>query len=252
MLQLIAFARFEIGGVESAGPLLVVAGLAGVGLVVDAAIRGWRSWRVTRTVIGSWRRSASPFALAAWRGRAWLIRRRFPVVGVVGITHPELYLATQVARACTPDELAAIAAHEAAHVRCGDNLMRALFNITPGAFWCARLASDLERDWMAAAEEAADLRARASASPIDLASALTKVARMAATASAGPHVGSALIGISALDQRVRRLLEPARRHRPGWAWAPTLLVAVAAAIMLTSSAGLEPLHEMFELLVRRP
>ncbi len=63
--------------------------------------------------------------------RAYRVDADFPVVAVVGVWRPELFVAGRVAAACTPGEIAVVAAHERAHVAARDNLMRAAFAATP-------------------------------------------------------------------------------------------------------------------------
>jgi Zn-dependent protease with chaperone function len=250
--QLIGFARFEAGGSETAGPLLI--GLASVGLlfVVNAVVAALSSWRHTHTTVGAWRASASRVTLPGWTRDAWRIERRFPVVAVVGIVRPQLFVATKVAEQCSTEELAAIVAHETAHVRSGDNLMRLLFRLTPGVRVAGAVGDWLERAWMVAAEEAADAAARRHAAGLELASALTKVARLAAIHESEAMPASALIGSANLQTRVRRLLEPPCERRPPArvAWLPLALVLTAAASLQTTPA-LVRVHELFELLVRR-
>ncbi len=249
--QMMGFARFEAGGPESAGPLLIGLAMLGAALLIDALANGVRSWRRTQQIVGAWRQSATPITLPAWARRAWTIRRRFPVVAVVGIVRPQLFVARQVTAGCTPRELAAIAAHEAAHVDARDNLLRLLFRLTPGVSIAAAIADPIERAWTVAAEEAADARARAKDGGVELASALTKVARMAADATPEILPVSAFIGGDDLEHRVRRLLEsPARSRGFHWGWI-SVSCAVAIAIALQSTAVLHKLHDAFELLVRR-
>ena len=116
-------------------------------------------------------------------------------------------VAKQVTAECTPRELAAIAAHESAHVHAQDNLLRLLFRLTPGAGMAARLAHPIERAWIVAAEEAADERAQSRDGGVQLASALTKVARLAAESEPEALAVSTLIRGDNLSHRVRRLLE---------------------------------------------
>ena len=249
--QMIGFARFEAGGPESAGPLLIGFAMLGVAFLADAFASGIRSWRQTQQIVSTWHKSATPITLPAWARRAWTIRRRFPVVAVVGILRPQLYVARQVTAACTPRELAAIAAHEAAHVAARDNLLRLLFRLTPGALIAARVARPIERAWVIAAEEAADESARLEDGGVELASALTKVARMAADAAPEPLPVSALIRGDDLEHRVRRLLEsPAEARGFRWGWI-SLGLAVALAVFLQTAPVMRSLHEAFELLVRR-
>jgi Zn-dependent protease with chaperone function len=249
--QIVAFARFEAGGSETAGPLLIGAALAGLAFLIDAVVSGVRSWHQTRAVISTWRASASPLTLPGWTRPAWRIERRFPVVAVVGITRPQLFVATEVADQCSAEELAAIVAHEVAHVNSRDNLLRLLFRLTPGVSLAAVVGDQLERAWMIAAEEAADGEARRSTTGLELASALTKVARLAAASECQAMTGSALIGGHELQSRVRRLLEPLRPHRRSYlAWLPISCLSTTALAFHTTPA-LATVHEIFEMLVRR-
>jgi Zn-dependent protease with chaperone function len=168
----------------------------------------------------------------------------------VGAFRPQLFLARQVMEHCSSEEVAAIAAHEAAHVRSRDNLTRLLFALTPGARLFSRSAAALEDAWVRATEEAADVLATQRAGPLALASALTRVARLAPADSSRAVVASTLISVSDLEIRVRRLLQPpasARQQRARWLPA-TLLVL--AALSAQSPRVARTLHELFELLVR--
>ena len=249
--HVIGFARFEAGGAESAGPLLIGLAMLGVAFLADGLMSGVQSWRQTTLIVRAWRESATPITLPSWARRAWTIRRRFPVVAVVGVVRPQLFVAKQVTAECTPRELAAIAAHESAHVHAQDNLLRLLFRLTPGAWMAARLANPIERAWIVAAEEAADERARSRDGGVQLASALTKVARLAAESEPEALPVSALIRGDDLSHRVRRLLEsPAEPVGVQWGWIG-LGLAVALAVVLQTTPALLGLHEVLETLVRR-
>lgn len=248
--QVSAFIRFEQGRAESAGPLLI--GLAGVGLwlLVDACARGVHCWSATREVLLEWRRHALPLVLANWKGFAWIIRPATPVIAVVGAVRPQLFVARQVVDSCADDEIAAIAAHEAAHVSARDNLVRLLFALTPGAALCRGVAAAIEARWMEAAEEAADIAASRNTDPVALAAALTKVARLTPVAFAPAVAASTLIGGPDLDTRVRRVLSPTPAQRVRGVWTPSLLVLVALLITQLPAVS-RALYEVFELLVRR-
>jgi beta-lactamase regulating signal transducer with metallopeptidase domain len=249
--QIAAFVRFEAGGDEAPGPLLVLLAVAGVTLLAASCRAGIRSARDTRAVEQLWRRSAESIALPGWPFRAWRISRRDPVVAILGILRPGLFVARPVSEVCTHDELAAIVAHERAHVRAGDNLLRWLFAITPGAVLAAPIARRLERAWQTAAEHAADAAAGRDVSRLDLASALTKVARLAAALPPPTALSSAFIGGSDLSTRVARLLDPPPRDRvSGLGWLPALVVAAVALLLLSTPAAVA-LHETFEWLVRK-
>jgi hypothetical protein len=243
--QVIAFVRFEEERAESAGPLLITLAVIGAGLLGDALWRVVRCWRQTSATIAAWRAQAVPMTLAAWTGPAWII----PVVAVVGARRPHLFIARQVLEQCSSGELAAIAAHEAAHIAARDNVMRLLFAMTPGASLLPSLATDLETRWVAAAEEAADLAASQETDPLDLASALTKVARLAPVPAPLPVAASALINRSDISERVHRLIAGATSTpHTRLVWLPTVAALLAAILVQTSPASAR-IHELFEMLV---
>jgi hypothetical protein len=225
----VAFWRYEPAhGGERLGPLLLV--LVAVGAVV--ALRSTRrmlaALRVTRRVRRQWHHAGRHIEIQGWSGAAYRVDADFPVVAVVGVWRPELFVASRVAAACSPHEIAVVAAHERAHVAARDNLTRAAFEITPLP---SRLAARLELAWAAAAEEAADLSARAGGSGVALASALLKVANLALP-DAPPRLilASALIGAGGLETRVRRLLvPPPALGRPAWWVTAACMAALAAA-----------------------
>jgi hypothetical protein len=186
--QIHAFVSYEVGGTESAGFMLLGLGLSGILLCAGAAWRGFAACRDTARVAGVWKKTGIAMSIGRWPRTAWAVHVPFPVVAVVGALRPQLFVARQVVDTCTSDELAAIVAHEAAHVAARDNLVRLLFYITPGSGLCSRIGDPLERAWLAAAEEAADLAAGRLSGTLELASALTKVARLAAGHDSREHV----------------------------------------------------------------
>ena len=137
----VAFWRFEPAQAgERVGPLLVgftVLGACGVLLAMGRLVRANRATGVVRE---QWRAAATPTAIPGWRGPAYRVDSGFPVVAVVGVWRPELFVATHVADACTHGEIAVVAAHEHAHVAARDNLMRAAFAATPFVGSAAELA----------------------------------------------------------------------------------------------------------------
>lgn len=248
--QIAGFIAYEVGRDESAGVLLTTLAAAGLILVLHALYSAARTWRATGQAIAGWRASATPLTVSPWPGGAWAIDPPFPVVVVTGVLRPQLFVARQVIETCTPAELAAIAAHENAHAAGWHNLIRLLFRLTPGAFLFPRLAASLETAWNVAAEESADDAAGGATSALDLASALTKVARLVHPEPPRLLAASALISRSDLEMRVGRLLATAPPSRPDpAAWIPSLML-LAATIVTQASPLLEGVHEAFELLVR--
>jgi Zn-dependent protease with chaperone function len=249
--QIQAFRTYEAGGPETAGVLLFIVAGSGFLLCLNGMRRAASAWSDTVRVMNQWRATATPLSAATrWRGRAWAIQSTFPVVALAGVLRPQLFIARQVLSRCTPAELAAISAHEAAHAAARDNLIRLLFELTPGVGLFRRVAEPLEQAWAAASEEAADLVSVATSSRLDLASALTKVARLAGEPSS--HIcASALIGGTDLTSRILRLLGPhvPERQHP-FVWIPVVAM-IGAALVLYDGPLSADVHELFEWLVRR-
>ena len=242
----LAFWRFEpTQQSERVGVVLPLLAALGAGLVVMAARRAWLALRSTQRLAQRWRRAGEPGQIPGWCGPTWIVRTPFPVVAVVGVGRAELYVSQAVLRACDAAELAAIAAHERAHVARHDNLTRLLFALAPAV---GRAAARLERAWAAAAEELADVQARAAGDGVALAQALTKVARLAVRSAPVPPLAmSALIGDDSLEGRVRRLLEPAQHPGSmprGW---PAAAVVPAGLVALLW--GLPAIYDVAEFLV---
>jgi Zn-dependent protease with chaperone function len=232
-----AFWRFEPAhGAEPVGPLLAGAALAGAALLATSTLRVAHALRATARLRRAWQASARAVDVPGWQGRAYVIDSTYPVVAVAGVWRPELYVASQVTDACTPAELAQVAAHERAHVTACDNLMRAAFAATPLPW---RTAARLEQAWAAAAEEAADQSARDGGCGVSLASALVKVAGLALPPLQPPAgtLASAFIGAESLDGRVRRLLAPAGAPGRAMWWASLAWSALAVAAGTTALAS---------------
>jgi beta-lactamase regulating signal transducer with metallopeptidase domain len=222
----------------------VIAGL-GVWLLARGVWRAAHAWRSTRRIAADWQRRARGLDGLGSGLPAYRIDDPFPTVAVVGILSPRLFLAERVLRECSTDEIAAMVAHECAHVSARDNLKRLLIRACPDVF---APAADLDRAWRAAAEEAADARAAATPSlRLDLAQALIRVARLAAPAA--PMLASAFYLGGSIEHRVRRLIDPPPvEPRSRWAplaWPGAVVVFVAAVI-----AAAPTLHALMEQAVR--
>jgi beta-lactamase regulating signal transducer with metallopeptidase domain len=152
---------------------------------------------------------------------------------------------------CDADELAAMMAHEAAHVAARDNLTRLLFAGAPVVPFAARAFLQMESAWVAASEEAADDAARRDErSAVALASALTKVARMASGRVPLLHASAILSG-SSVEHRVRRLLEvapdaPQARSR----FVLPVVAMMGALVVAAGSPVLRVAYDIAEYCVR--
>jgi hypothetical protein len=229
---------------------LLAAAAIGLLLLVAGALRVGAVLRVTRRVAREWSRHALPLDLAGSPVPAFAVDTAFPIVSVVGVLRPRLFVARSVVEACTPTELRAIVAHEAAHVRSRDNLKRLLIAAVPDLLPRPAFAREIEVAWQDAAEEAADAGAvrRFGRPATDLAQAMLVVARLATARPAPALPLSMLFRGGSIERRVRRLLdaEPARNpHAPAVG-----LVALLVLLGATLTPGtLRFLHGCLESLL---
>jgi Peptidase family M48 len=255
LLVAVAFARHEPPNTqERAGPLLLAAGALGAWLVLGAAWRAIRALVLTRRLVDEWLSGARPFVLPGADAPAHRIENRFPVVAVVGILRPRLFLAGSVLDRLTPPELRAVLDHEKAHLDRRDNLKRWLVRSCPDLPLLGGPGESLLREWEAASEEAADdiaaRRGRRAAS--SLASALVKVARLSPTGEQLSVSATALLSEGSLRGRVERLLAPGdaappRSESRGLSWLVAALVPLAAA---GAPRLLLAVHDLLETIVQ--
>ena len=188
--------------------------------ILGLALATWRAARaiwITRRLRREWLHASKEISLPGVRVRTFQIPHAFPIVAVVGILRPRLFVAEQVLHTLTPEELAATVAHEYGHLRARDNLRRGLLRACRDALLIP-VGNSVEKSWSAAAESAADEYAAGISADValNLASALVKIARMvpvgvrAQMPLAAFLVGEESRGIKA---RVRHLLDIASRGR---------------------------------------
>jgi hypothetical protein len=231
-------------------PGVVASALAAFGLLLlgATAARAVRTYRATRRLVAEWRQDAQPIALPGQPVPAFVIASAFPVVAVVGVWRPRLFIARRVLQALTPDELSAVLAHEAWHVRAGDNVKRWLMACAP-AIGFRPLAAHLEREWEEAMEIEAD---RGAGGALELASALVKTARLAPAGADLRIPAAAFHGGGSIARRIDRLVRGSRADRASH---PALRVAAAAAIVgvAASLPALWPtLHRLGEAVLHLP
>jgi Zn-dependent protease with chaperone function len=173
------------------------------------------------------------------------------LVAVLGVFSPRIFVGERILAWLTPEELKAAVAHEVAHVRSLDNLKQALLSATG----LSSLFRPIDRAFRSAAEISADSRAmRCRISPLDLGSAIVKVARLRAAVPsiAASHLVPDFEG-SALQLRVHNLhtlFEGEQNHSRGekyaWLVVPILLMIYVAKLPLWLGLA----HKLTEMLVR--
>ena len=241
-----------------------------VGLAL-AAWRGLRSWIATRRLVADWLRHAEPLPFAGAPVPVYRVRHRFPVIAVVGVSKPRLFIASHLFEELSAAELRAAVLHEDGHLAARDNLKRAVLRACRDVL-LVPFGRTLDHAWAEQAEAAADehaARAGGAQSALDLASALVKIARLVpATGDASPAMpaGAFLIGRNGergegcIARRVRRLAqlathEPPRFRASGAALNFSLAGALCVALLVSATISfsrphlLAPLHVALEHVV---
>jgi hypothetical protein len=247
VIALPTFVAFEPFDTNEPLPRVMTAlALIGAALLARGAWRGYSAWRATTRTAAEWKRAGRPLTDLDAPVPAYAIDVPYPIIAVVGILRPALFVAERVLAECSTDEVRAMIEHETSHIRTRDNARRFLLRA------CPDLVGDrsvLTRAWKDAAEEAADADvARTPAHALDLAQALIRVARLAP--SCAPALASAFYAGGSIDARVRRLVNP-----PADAAVPVVLrgrVFGAAAVVLAGALVLAApaIHQAMEMVVR--
>jgi len=224
----------ENSGEVVSGKLALMAIASAIAFIL-AALRVLRTWHVTRQVASSWQDGALRIEIDGIDVPVFKIVHPFPVMAVIGILRPRMFVATQVLETLEPNELNAALAHEKAHLRSHDNLKRTILQICRDLV-IVPFGKNLDRAWAENVESAADECAAYSKPHValDLASALVKLARIA------PHqrtritfAGSYLFDAHCVDvtERVHRLVKFAdesgkpmkkRLFSTSWLWPAAL------------------------------
>jgi Zn-dependent protease with chaperone function len=201
---------------ETVGVKLLFLAAASAAGVLLALRRVAATWWATRVLARDWVRQAEPVAVRGIAIPAYRIRHTFPVIAVVGVTRPRLFIAAQVFDALADDELAAALAHECRHVEARDNLKRALLQAGQDALMFVPVGRALARSWQRESELAADefAASEGTAVALNLASAIIKISRLI-PAGARPLLpaGAHLLGAEE-DDLSRRVLNLLRLATP--------------------------------------
>ncbi len=229
--------------------LAIIAIASAIGLLL-ALFRGLAAWRATSRLAADWLRHAKPIHLAEVKIPTFRFEHQFPVIAIVGVIRPRLFIANQIFSSLSEAELVAAIAHETGHVVARDNLKRGLMRACRDALVmipCGRL---LDQAWLEASEAAADEFAagRGEQIALDLASALVKIARLIPAGIRPAMPASAfLLGTDedgGVKTRVRRLMQLAKDRRDGKRtgriFRIPMLVPIALTVLVTAVAANEP------------
>jgi Zn-dependent protease with chaperone function len=193
---------------------------------------------VTRRLASNWLREAVEIKVDSVRAPVYRIKHQFPVIAVIGIFRPRMFVAEQVLGSLDENEFRAAIAHEYGHLRARDNFKRTLLRICRDLL-ILPLGKGLDRAWAENAESLADEHAArtGSSTALDLASALVKIAKIV-PAGSGPAMpaGAYLVEDLSVDvtSRVRRLVRFS--DDPSFADAGMGIFGPSAAFWLWSAA----------------
>lgn len=159
--------------------LAVLAFISAIGIGL-AATRSIAAWRVTAKLAGDWITQGERISIAGINIPTYRIDHYFPVIAIVGIFRPRLFIATQVLDLLTAEEINAALSHEKGHLIARDNMKQGLLRACRDSLLIIPCGRSLDRDWAEASEEAADEWAASEGGNValDLASALVKIARI--------------------------------------------------------------------------
>ena len=248
---------------EGVGVKLMILACVSAAGVLLACWRVARTWVATRRLARDWLHHAEPFEVEGAQVPTFRIRHSFPVIAVIGVLRPRLFVASQVFDALSTDELAAALAHEHGHVEGRDNLKRALLQAGEDALLHAPLGRSLRREWQRESEMAADELAAAAgpAAALDLASAIVKISKLIPRGArpslpAGAHLlGDGDDGTSRRVRNLLRLASNAEHIRAGLhsrsplAAALCLCLFAAGALLVTHTELLKATHVAIEQVV---
>ncbi len=238
---------------------IAIAGMLGVLL---ALYRGLKTWNITRRLTSNWLSDSVEISLPGIDVPIHRFKHQFPVIAVVGIFRPKMFVAEQVLDLLDRNELAAAVAHEYGHLRANDNFKWMLLRVCRDLL-ILPFGNGIDKAWAENAETAADAYAAkaGSSTALDLASALVKIARVvpAHTTPAMP-AGAFFIEEHNVDvtSRVRRLVHfsgeqsISRSGVPGLATASYLwivLLTIVAILPLFDPRVLSSTHHAVELFV---
>lgn len=242
--------------------LLALFSASGVAL---ALWRGLASWRATQRLVIDWMRHAEPISLEGVSVPTYRVEHQFPVIAVVGVIRPRLFVGSRIFHSLNGEELSAAVAHEAGHLAAHDNLKRWLMRACRDVLVIVPTGRLLDRAWKDATESAADERAASAGAHValDLASALVKIARLVPVGGKPTMpAGAYLIGedtTNGIAERVReltRIAETDETHEGSYinalgftTWTCFILFLVVVAFAATNQHILASLHAGIERIV---
>ena len=199
----------EASGEVVSSKLGLIALLSSIGVLI-ALYRVVGTWIATSRLTANWLNAAEKIEVECIAIPIHRIKHQFPVIAVIGIFRPKLFVAEQVLEALDKNEFAAAIAHEYGHLKANDNFKRTVLRICRDLLLLP-LGHGLDHAWADNAESVADefAASKGRSTALDLASALVKIARIvpAGTSPAMPAGAFLIDGYNTdITSRVRRLI----------------------------------------------
>lgn len=219
--------------------LLALLWIGAGGLLVLLQLLGWVrfAWRLRgRTAVeaGTLRADLGELVRAARHPRPVRLSRSPAVVSPVALPGGEICLPAQAARALDREQARAVLAHELVHVRRGDSARLLLLRLLERALFLQPLNRLARRRVEAVSEDLSDAWVHGRGMGPTLAGALVTVARWIRTERDRTDLAG-LTSTSAMERRVRRLLEPEGGSDPGiptTRWSAPALALVGALLVV--------------------
>ena len=247
----------EQSGEDLSWKLIIFGGCASL-ILARAIWLAWRLQRRTANLTAAWLRQSEAIEIA--RHQIYCFDHELPLLAVVGIFRPRIFVARQVLETLNKAELGAAIAHELEHIAGGDNLKRAVLR------FCSDLTvfpmfTAIEKTWARCAEICADERAAAdSQTAVRLSSALIKIARLFPSKNKiQPALITAAFLVEADDgdivtRRVRHLIEPKNDRAANKTdflrfYLFALAVSLSAIVLLFNTQFAPVFHETLETIV---
>ena len=157
---------------------LSVLAFVALAVLVFAFLRALLSLLKTQILVSKWMREENRLNLGYTKTPVYKIENQYPMIAVFGLFKHKIFIDSRVFEILNDEEIEAVIAHEQAHINSLDNLKRFALN------FCRNLTvlpffKNIETAWDNSSEAAADEFASQDkrTRPLDLASALVKLAR---------------------------------------------------------------------------
>ncbi len=185
--------------------------------IIAAFYRVFGTWWKTRRLVSNWLKNAEKVEIADVDVPIYQMEHPFPVIAVVGVFRPQIFIASQVFESLDQQELQAAIAHEYGHLAARDNFKRTLMRVCQDLL-VFPFGRSLDNAWSENVESAADEYAAhkgGNLTALNLASALVKIARIVPDGSKPAMPAGAFLLTEQTDFvtfRVRRLLQLAEMN----------------------------------------